>query len=77
MLDKKHFAKGARGSEKNGVAAAPQDGNLKEIALMEAKMNKLCDLLDEVSKRCFIISLSVVPLMIWNATFWAYKWLYL
>jgi len=64
MLDKKHFAKGARGLEKNGVAAAPQDENLKEIALKEAKMNKLCDLLDEVSKRCFVISLCVVPLMI-------------
>lgn len=51
MLDKKHFAKGARGLEKNGVAAAPQHGNLKEIALMEAKMNKLCDLLDETITR--------------------------
>lgn len=54
-LDKKHFTKGARGSEKNGVAAAPQEGNLKqenlkEVALMEAKMNRLCDLLDEVRK---------------------------
>ncbi|MCH87553.1 splicing factor 3A subunit 3-like, partial [Trifolium medium] len=50
-LDKKHFAKGARGLEKNGVASAPQEGNLKEIALMEAKLNKLCDLLDETILR--------------------------
>lgn len=49
-LDKKHFAKGIRGKEQNGVAPAPQEvGNLKDIALMEAKMKKLCDLLSEVS----------------------------
>lgn len=59
-LDKKHFAKGARGVEKNGVAAVSQeDGNSKEIALMEAKMTKLCDLLEEVSIFCF----SLVSLM--------------
>ncbi|OIV96822.1 hypothetical protein TanjilG_08683 [Lupinus angustifolius] len=51
-LDKKHFAKVARGSEKNGVGAAPQqDENSKEIALMEAKMKKLCDLLEETIAR--------------------------
>ncbi len=49
-LDKKHFAKGSRVSQQNGAAAAvQQDDNSKEIALMEAKMIKLCDLLDEVS----------------------------
>lgn len=49
-LDRKHFAKGSRGPEKNGVAAPPQEvGNLKDIALMEAKMQKLCALLEEVS----------------------------
>lgn len=50
-LDKKHFAKGSRGSEQNGVAAAAPQGasNLKEIALMEAKVIKLCDSLEEVS----------------------------
>lgn len=49
-LDKKHFAKGARVSEQNRAAAAPQqDDSSKEIALQEAKMKKLCDLLDEVS----------------------------
>ncbi|XP_044479793.1 splicing factor SF3a60 homolog [Mangifera indica] len=51
-LDKKHFAKGSRGPEKNGVAAPPQEvGNLKDIALMEAKMQKLCALLEETIER--------------------------
>ncbi|KAG5019193.1 hypothetical protein AAZX31_06G121700 [Glycine max] len=51
-LDRKHFAKGACGVEKNGVAAVPQeDGNSKEIALMEAKMTKLCHLLEETIAR--------------------------
>ncbi|CAL0319502.1 unnamed protein product [Lupinus luteus] len=51
-LDKKHFAKVARGSEKNGAGAAPQqDENSKEIALMEAKVKKLCDLLEETIAR--------------------------
>lgn len=51
-LDKKHFAKGARGKEQNGVAPATQEvGNLKDIALMEAKMKKLCDLLSETIER--------------------------
>ncbi|MED6211384.1 hypothetical protein PIB30_073195 [Stylosanthes scabra] len=51
-LDRKHFAKGARGSEKNGVASAPQeDESSKEIALMEAKMKKLCDLLEDTIAR--------------------------
>ncbi|KAI4317194.1 hypothetical protein L6164_025085 [Bauhinia variegata] len=49
MLDKKHFAKGLRGSDKNGPPAGPQqDENSKEIALMEAKMRRLCDLLADV-----------------------------
>ncbi|KAI4337959.1 hypothetical protein L6164_016320 [Bauhinia variegata] len=48
-LDKKHFAKGPRGSDKNGPAAGPQqEENSKEIALMEAKMRRLCDLLEDV-----------------------------
>ncbi|KAF3432834.1 hypothetical protein FNV43_RR23936 [Rhamnella rubrinervis] len=51
-LDKKHFAKGSRGSEQNGVAAAPHAvSNLKEIALMEAKIIKLCDSLEETIAR--------------------------
>ncbi|GFS32194.1 splicing factor-like protein [Actinidia rufa] len=51
-LDRKHFAKGSRGPEQNGVAAAPQQAeSLKEIALMEAKIIKLCDLLHETIVR--------------------------
>ncbi|KDP22149.1 hypothetical protein JCGZ_25980 [Jatropha curcas] len=47
-LDKKHFAKGFRGSEKTGsVPALKEVDNLKEIALLEAKLRKLCDVLDE------------------------------
>lgn len=52
QLDKKHFAKGSRGSEQNGIAAAPQVNNGKEIALTESKINKLCQSLDEVSICC-------------------------
>lgn len=38
-LDKKHFAKGSRGSAQNGAAVAPQQaGMLKEIAFLEAKL---------------------------------------
>ncbi|KAG6752707.1 hypothetical protein POTOM_042743 [Populus tomentosa] len=51
-LDKKHFVKGSRGSEQNGGAATSKEvDNSKEIALMEAKINKLCDLLDETIVR--------------------------
>ncbi|KAI9384111.1 hypothetical protein POPTR_012G012800v4 [Populus trichocarpa] len=51
-LDKKHFVKGSRGSEPNGGAATSKEvDNSKEIALMEAKINKLCDLLDETIVR--------------------------
>lgn len=49
QLDRKHFAKGSRRAEQNGVAATPQQAeNSKEIALTEAKIIKLCDLLHEV-----------------------------
>ena len=49
-LDKKHFVKGWRGSVPNrGAATSKEVDNSKEIALRKAKMNKLCDLLDEVS----------------------------
>ncbi|PON96831.1 Splicing factor 3A subunit [Trema orientale] len=51
MLDKKHFAKGSRGPEQNGVAAAPEVNNLKEIALIEAEISKLCELLEETIER--------------------------
>ncbi|KAJ6359382.1 hypothetical protein OIU76_001002 [Salix suchowensis] len=48
-LDKKHFVKGSRGSVPNGGAATSKEvDNSKEIALMEAKINKLCNLLDEI-----------------------------
>lgn len=48
-LDKKHFARGSGGLKRNGVGAAPEAvRNLKEIALIEAKLIKLCDLLEEV-----------------------------
>ncbi|KAM7268350.1 hypothetical protein ACFE04_010516 [Oxalis oulophora] len=52
-LDKKHFAKGPRGVEQNGaVAASPQETNhSKDIALMEAKVKRLCDLLEETIER--------------------------
>ncbi|KAJ6881488.1 splicing factor SF3a60 [Populus alba x Populus x berolinensis] len=51
-LDKKHFVKGSHGSEPNGGAATSKEvDNSKEIALMEAKINKLCDLLDETIVR--------------------------
>lgn len=49
-LDRKHFLKGSRGHEQNGGVVAPQPSeDAKEIALMEAKMKKMCELLHEVS----------------------------
>ncbi|KAI5561850.1 hypothetical protein BDE02_15G014700 [Populus trichocarpa] len=51
-LDKKHFVKGSCASEPNGGAVNSKEVvNSKEIALMETKMNKLCDLLDETIVR--------------------------
>ncbi|XP_030532398.1 splicing factor SF3a60 homolog [Rhodamnia argentea] len=51
-LDKKHFAKGSRGSEQNGVGMAiQQTDNGKDIALMGVKLKKLCSLLEEVITR--------------------------
>ncbi|KAJ4705844.1 splicing factor 3A subunit 3-like [Melia azedarach] len=52
-LDRKHFAKGSRRQEENGaVAPAPQEvENLKDVALMETKMIKICDLLSETIER--------------------------
>ena len=50
LLDKKHFAKLSRQPIQNWMAVASQNNeNLKQVALMEAKIEKLCDLLDEVS----------------------------
>lgn len=49
-LDRKHFVKGSRGHEQNGGVVAPQPSeDAKEIALMEAKLKKMCELLHEVS----------------------------
>lgn len=48
-LDKKHFAKGTRGARQNGSISTGQDfESLKEVALMEAKMKKLCELLSKI-----------------------------
>ncbi|KAG6488072.1 hypothetical protein ZIOFF_056830 [Zingiber officinale] len=46
QLDRKHFARSSRNSEKN--VATDQISSKKEIALMEAKLHQLCDLLTEV-----------------------------
>ncbi|XP_047322891.1 splicing factor SF3a60 homolog [Impatiens glandulifera] len=47
-LDKKHFAKGSHASERNGSSTVlHQDEYAKEVALLEAKVIKLCDLLDD------------------------------
>ncbi|XP_058095942.1 splicing factor SF3a60 homolog [Magnolia sinica] len=45
-LDRKHFAKGSRDLEKNN-AASQEDSSAKEIALMEVKIQRLCELLNE------------------------------
>ncbi|KAL2226966.1 UNVERIFIED_CONTAM: Splicing factor SF3a60 [Sesamum indicum] len=51
-LDRKHFAKGSRGPEQNGGTITLQSSeDAKEIALMEAKVEKLCDLLHETIVR--------------------------
>jgi hypothetical protein len=48
-LDKKHFAKGVHISDQNGTQ---QNNNKKDIALMEVKLRRLCELLKEV-ECCF------------------------
>lgn len=49
-LDKKHFAKPPNNGKQNGDAKATQESeSAKVIALTEAKVKKLCSLLDEVS----------------------------
>lgn len=50
-LDKKHFAKTRRSSGQNGNGDVPsqEQEDIKELALVEAKMKKLCELLGEVS----------------------------
>ncbi|VFQ73678.1 unnamed protein product [Cuscuta campestris] len=47
-LDKNHFAKGTQGSRQSGGIALPQvNKDAKDVAFMEAKLRKLCDLLEE------------------------------
>ncbi|XP_022890360.1 splicing factor SF3a60 homolog [Olea europaea var. sylvestris] len=51
-LDRKHFAKGSHGPQQNGNALTPQpSADAKEIALIEAKVKRLCDLLQEIIVR--------------------------
>ncbi|KAL9266826.1 Splicing factor SF3a60-like protein, partial [Drosera capensis] len=50
-LDRKHFANPRHKVEQNGDLSAPKQDNLSEIALIEAKMKKLCELLDETIVR--------------------------
>ncbi|CAA3026300.1 splicing factor SF3a60 homolog [Olea europaea subsp. europaea] len=51
-LDRKHFAKGSHGPQQNGNALTPQpSADAKEIALIEAKFKRLCDLLQEIIVR--------------------------
>lgn len=52
QLDRKHFAKGNRGSDQNGTPTAPRSSeDAKEVALIEVKVEKICDLLDETIQR--------------------------
>ncbi|WOL20473.1 splicing factor [Canna indica] len=46
QLDRKHFAKSTRKTEQNG--SAEQMNSKKEVALMEAKLQRICELLKEV-----------------------------
>ncbi|VFQ97190.1 unnamed protein product [Cuscuta campestris] len=47
-LDKNHFAKGTQGSRQNGGIALPHvNRDAKDVAFMEAKLRKLCDLMEE------------------------------
>ncbi|KAL5219292.1 hypothetical protein ABZP36_019976 [Zizania latifolia] len=50
QLDRKHFAKGSHGSVSNNGNSIKDDLK-KEIALMEIKMMRLCELLDEIIVR--------------------------
>ncbi|CAL1409685.1 unnamed protein product [Linum trigynum] len=50
-LEKKHFAKGSQLPVQNGAAALKENINSKEVALMEAKVIKLCTLLSETIER--------------------------
>ncbi|KAI3990590.1 hypothetical protein MKX01_022890 [Papaver californicum] len=47
QLDKKHFVKGLRNVAQNGGAVASQEMELKENALKESKVKRLCEMLHE------------------------------
>uniref|UniRef100_A0A0E0D5Q9 Matrin-type domain-containing protein n=1 Tax=Oryza meridionalis TaxID=40149 RepID=A0A0E0D5Q9_9ORYZ len=53
QLDRKHFAKGSHSSVSNATSNGNnfKDNLKKEIALMEVKMRRLCELLDEIIVR--------------------------
>lgn len=60
-LDKKHFAKPLHKGRQNGDAKATQEpDSAKQIALTEAKVKKLCNLLDEVSSWKYLFDTSIV-----------------
>ncbi|XP_028556397.1 splicing factor SF3a60 homolog isoform X2 [Dendrobium catenatum] len=47
QLDKKHFGKGSRTSQENGGSIVLQQNSMKEIALMEAKLQRMCEFFKE------------------------------
>ncbi|XP_020597573.1 splicing factor SF3a60 homolog isoform X2 [Phalaenopsis equestris] len=47
QLDKKHFAKGFRTSHQNGGSTVLQQNSQKEIALLEAKLQRMCEFVME------------------------------
>jgi hypothetical protein len=49
QLDRKHFAKGSSVSNVPSNGNSSKDDLKKEIALIEVKMRRLCEILDEVS----------------------------
>ncbi|KAK9094119.1 hypothetical protein Scep_025588 [Stephania cephalantha] len=51
QLDKKHFARRSHVEQNGGVVASQKTDDLKELALLEAKIKKLCELLDETIVR--------------------------
>ncbi|XP_078429865.1 splicing factor-like protein [Wolffia australiana] len=50
-LDRKHFAKGQRAPENGAASNLQENRDMKDIALLESKMQKMCELLDEVIVR--------------------------
>ncbi|KAK9121923.1 hypothetical protein Syun_019540 [Stephania yunnanensis] len=51
QLDKKHFARRSLVEQNGGVVASQKTDDSKELALLEAKIKKLCELLDETIVR--------------------------